>query len=453
MAAAVILTAKGEFDLAILAHFSPWIAWMFPVMLDVYVVTAFHRRRWKDMVVGMLLMIFCQVAVHVLPVFITAGEQTPWGLVVAVACVAPIVVVRVKILTGRTRQEIAADDEAARQAEELRQARADTAAVRRELAETRTRAEAEMQARENAETAASEAEMQTAQAETRAAREAEIRADVERAAQAQAETEAEIRAEISARAQAEISAAERATEAAVEAARAAQQRAAEQAELARLAEGRLAEARDAADRAAEARVAAEQRATATVRQASMAAEQAERDLRQQLTAVGDTASTAQRQARELAGQVAALGAQLEEARAAGERQSIARVCAEQQLAEAEQARTALLNELERVRRQLARASEQVETKAEISRGPDRKFPVAVPVRLPENLPVVETVRPEKVATVLVARVTYPDATLAQLAEMTKISDRTIGKVLRAVPAEIAGEVGQVLALTDGKAAA
>ena len=78
------------------------------------------------------------------------------------------------------------------------------------------------------------------------------------------------------------------------------------------------------------------------------------------------------------------------------------------------------------------------------------------------LPVVETVRPEKVAAVLVARVSYPDASQLQLAEITKISDRTIGKVLRTVPSEIAADMaeqiialaggGQVLALTDGRAA-
>ncbi|MEH0830967.1 hypothetical protein V6U84_63770, partial [Micromonospora sp. CPCC 205714] len=66
-----------------------------------------------------------------------------------------------------------------------------------------------------------------------------------------------------------------------------------------------------------------------------------------------------------------------------------------------------------------------------------------------GLPEVETVKPEKVAAILVARAENPDATQTALAEITGISDRTIRKVLNAVPAEI---VGQVLELTSGRVA-
>ncbi|WP_141721475.1 hypothetical protein [Micromonospora citrea] len=435
MAAAVILTAKGEFDLAVAAHFSQWIAWMFPVMLDVYVITAFHRRRWKDMVVGMLLMIFCQVAVHLLPVYITEGEEVPWGLVVAVACIAPIVVVRVKILTGRTGKEIAAQEEAAQRAEEVRVARAETAAARA--------AQAEAEAVARAETARAEAEAAArVKAETRVA-EAETRA----------RSEAETRAEIEADAEAEIAGHARAATEAREAARVAEQRANAAVEAARLAEGRLAEARDAADRAAAARVLAEHTASEQVRVLTEAAEQAERDYQQALAEARYTAQAAQDRAAELDETVRALRAQLDEAQRFAERQATARAYAEQESQAIKDARDGLVNELERTRRALARAQEKAEISGgrqpEIVRPATRKSLAPVPAQLPPGLPEVETVKPEKVAAILIARAENPDARQADLAEITGISDRTIRKVLNAVPAEI---VGRVRELTDGRVA-
>ncbi|MFD2767239.1 hypothetical protein [Micromonospora eburnea] len=437
LAAAVILTAKGEFDLAVLAHFAWQIAWMFPVMLDVYVITAFHRRRWPDMVVGMLLMIFCQVAVHLLPVFIDteAGEEVPWGLVVAVACVAPVVVVRVKMLAGRTAEEIAAAQDADRAAEELRAARAETTAVRQALAEAEERARAET-VRAEAETAArQEAETARAVAETRAAAEAETRAEIE------AITKAEIIRH------------EQAIAEAREAARVAAERAAAEAEAARMAEGRLAEARDAADRAAAARVLAEQTAAGQIRALTDAAEQAKRDYRAALTEAREAARAAQGRADDLADEVRVVQAQRDEAQRFAERQATARALAEQESQAVKDARDGLVNELERTRRALARAQEKAEINVvrqpEILRPAARKSIASFPVDLPPDLPEVETVKPETVAVVLAARGKHPEMTNRQLAEITGISDRTIRKVLNAVPAEI---VGRVLALTSEPAA-
>lgn len=476
MAAAVILTAKGEFDLAVLAHFSEWIAWMFPVMIDVYVVTAFHRRRWKDMVIGMLLMIFCQIAVHLLPVYITGGEQTPWGLVVAVACIAPIVVVRVKILTGRTAKEIAAEQEAAQRADEVRVAQTATTAAQRALAETKAAAaaaaeQAQVEIAAQAEHARTEiaAAEQRAQTEIAAREAAETRAAEAETQAAQAAAQVEIEAgkqqEIQRQAQEEIGRLRTAVRDAVDARDGARRHADEQIQAAGLAQGRLAEARESAERAAAAKAAAEQRAQAHMRQVSTDAEQAEHQLRQQLAAATGAAAAAERSVAELAERVRMVETQREEARAAAERAGDRAALAEQQIAELERGRDAAFGELEKVRRQLARATEKAEIAAvrqpEISGRPGRKSALPVPGRLPENLPVVESVRPEKVALVLVARVTYPDATLAQLSEITDISDRTVGKVVRAVPADVAGEVveqilavagGKVLALTDGRAA-
>ncbi|MER6757604.1 hypothetical protein ABT235_25860 [Micromonospora echinofusca] len=435
MAAAVILTAKGEFDLAVLAHFSKWIAWMFPVMLDVYVITAFHRRRWKDMVVGMLLMIFCQVAVHLLPVFITEGEETPWGLVVAVACIAPIVVVRVKILTGRTGKEIAAAEEAARRAEELRTAQAETAAARRAQAEAEAKARAET-ARAEAETAArAEAETRAADAETRA------------------RSEAETRAEMQAASEAEIAEHERAAAEAREAVRVAEQRAAAAIEAARVAEGRLAEARDTADRAATARALTEQATTEQVRVLTEAAEQAERDFQQALAEARYTGQAAQDRAAELDETVRELRAQLDQAHRFAESQAVARARAEQESQAITEAREGLVNELERTRRALARAQEKAETgsarQPEIGRSVSRKTLASVPAQLPANLPEVDKVRPETVALILAARAENRNATQTALKEITGISERTISRVLNAVPAEI---VDQVLELTSGRVA-
>jgi hypothetical protein len=450
MVAAVVLTAKGEFDLAVLAHFDATIAWMFPVMVDVYVITAFHRRRWKDMVISALLMIFCQIAVHVLPIYITAGEQTPWGLVVAVACIAPVVVVRVKMLTGRTAQEIAAEQQAALRQDELRAARAEIAGLRTQLAETRAqaetqfgRAEAETAGRAEAELRAVEAETRIAEAETRAAAEAETRAEIEAAAKA------------------EIGRFEAA-------AAAADRRAGEQAQLARLAEGQLAEARETADRAMVARVGAEQAAKGQIERLTTAAEQVQAQLRARAEQVAAAAVSANEQVTTLAEQVRTLQAQLSEAREYGERQSTSRVRTEQLLAgleaerdaavdERERVRLAAAGEIERLRGQLARAAERAETagpqRPAISGRSNRKSVALVPAGLAENLPVVETVAPETVATVLVAWAADPDISQAQLSEITGISDRTIRKILRAIPADMADEIaGQVLALTGGRAA-
>jgi myosin heavy subunit len=472
MAAAVILTAKGEFDLAVLAHFDESIAWMFPVMIDVYVVTAFHRRRWKDMVIGMFLMIFCQIAVHLLPVYITEGEATPWGLVVAVACIAPVVVVRVKMLTGRTAKEIEAEQEAAKRADDVRAARAETTAARQALAETKTAAaaaaeQAQAEIAAQAEQARTEiaAVEQRAQAEITARTTAETRAaEVETLASqaaAQAEIEAGKQAEILREARAEIGRLQTAVRDAIEARDEARRQAGEQTQAAGLAQGRLAEARESADRAAAAKVEAEQRASARLQEMSQVSEQAKRQMGQQLAAATDRAAAAERNVAELAERVRTVEAQRDEARAGAERAGNRAAFAEQQIAELERGRDATFDELERVRRQLARASERAEItvarQPEISGRPARKSAPSTAVALPENLagtvPSVETVRPETVAAVLVARVRFPEATNAELAAATTISDRTIRKVLNAVPAEItAAFAGEVLALTGGVAA-
>ncbi|MFG1892136.1 hypothetical protein ACGFIR_30255 [Micromonospora sp. NPDC049051] len=332
------------------------------------------------------------------------------------------------------RQRLA-DAEAARRAEEVRAARAETAAARAAQAEAEETARAET-ARAEAETAARiKAETRAGEAETRACSEAETRAEIEAA------TEAEIAEHARAAAEAR------------EAVRVAEQRAAAAIEAARVAEGRLAEARDAGDRAATARALTEQATAEQVRVLTEAAEQAERDYQQALAEARYTGQVAQERADELAETVRELRAQLDQAQRFAEAQATARALAEQESQAITDARDGLVNELERTRRALARAQEKAETSGgrqpEIVRPAARKSLAAVPARLPADLPEVETVKPEKVAAILLARAENPDAKQAELAVITGISDRTIRKVLAAVPAEI---VGQVLELTSGRVA-
>lgn len=186
LAAAVALTAKGEYDLAVLCHYPRELAALYPVMLDVYVVVAFSRHRHGDVLAGLALMLGCQVAAHLLPALAESPERVtaPWGLVMAVACVPPIVLLRTHALGSRSRAE--AEAEAAAEAE--------AEAAKRKAAEAE-RAEAE------AEIARLRQQLAAAQAAARAACE-----EAAQAAEAKAEAEAE--AEISARAEAEAERAE-----------------------------------------------------------------------------------------------------------------------------------------------------------------------------------------------------------------------------------------------------
>ncbi|MCX5119193.1 hypothetical protein OG992_18570 [Micromonospora sp. NBC_00362] len=244
LATAVLLTAKGEFDLAVLAHFAVWIAWLYPLMLDVYVITAFHKRRWLDVAISLALMLFSQIAVHLVPVFITEGEETPWGLVMAVACIAPIVVVRVKALTGKTRAEREAEERDNSLAEDARKARAEAADAdrKRAAAEVALRAE-ERKSADAVKLAEAEAAGRK-RAEERAAAEAEARAEESR------ESEAEIARLIGHAEDVQASA------------RDARAQAAEQSELAARISGQLDEARLLAERAIAEKLNAEQHISA-----------------------------------------------------------------------------------------------------------------------------------------------------------------------------------------------
>ncbi|MEV1321935.1 hypothetical protein AB0J14_38305 [Micromonospora arborensis] len=260
LATAVGLTAKGEFDLAVMAHFSPWIAWVFPLMLDVYVITAFHKRRWLDVAISFSLMLFCQAAVHLVPVWIDfeADEKAPWGLVLAVSCVAPIVVIRVKALTGKTREEREAEKRDDALAEDARKARADAADADRKRAAVEAALKAEE--RKSADAA------QRAEAEAAGRKRAEERATAE----------AEARAEESRESEAEIARLIRHAEDVQASARDARAQAAEQSELAARISGQLDEARLLAERAIAEKMNAEQHISALTDAHAAVAQELER---------------------------------------------------------------------------------------------------------------------------------------------------------------------------------
>ncbi|WP_415648170.1 hypothetical protein [Stackebrandtia soli] len=104
LGAAMILTAHAEHALAVAVGFNPVLAWLFPVMLDLYAVSAFRAHARRDIGAAIVLMIVCQVLAHLL----TAGMVVPaWWLVIPVSAVAPIVLWRGHHLTTITPAPVA----------------------------------------------------------------------------------------------------------------------------------------------------------------------------------------------------------------------------------------------------------------------------------------------------------------------------------------------------------
>jgi len=91
-AAAAALTASGEFELAGLAGWPPWVAWLLPVALDVYAFASFTTRRRTDTLSALSLMIACNSCYHLAN---TRLVPMGWPLVVVVAALPPIICWRV----------------------------------------------------------------------------------------------------------------------------------------------------------------------------------------------------------------------------------------------------------------------------------------------------------------------------------------------------------------------
>ena len=190
LAFAVILTFTGEYDLARKSNYGQYLAIFFPLVLDVYSIVAFHLGRAKDVIIGLLLMIGCQITVHLLPVFIDydKGEQTPWGVIVAVVCIPPILLWRTHNMGRKTTREEEAEAALAAKAEEIRKLR--SAAVEADRKIRQAEAEATRQA-EEAEAARQAEQARAEKAEAEAAALAEAR---KKEAEARAEAEAEVEA-------------------------------------------------------------------------------------------------------------------------------------------------------------------------------------------------------------------------------------------------------------------
>ncbi|MFJ1796540.1 coiled-coil domain-containing protein [Kitasatospora griseola] len=105
LAAGVGLTASGEYALAVLVGIPEEIGWLLPVAIDVWAMSAIRARRGKEVVAALATMIAANVAYHLAEAHIVGMKQwadgqwhVQWGLIVAVACIAPIVVWRVHAL-------------------------------------------------------------------------------------------------------------------------------------------------------------------------------------------------------------------------------------------------------------------------------------------------------------------------------------------------------------------
>lgn len=105
-AAAAALTASGEFELAQLAGWPWWVAWLLPVALDVYAFASFSTRRRMDTLAALGLMISCNAAYHLAA---TGLVPAGWQLVVLVAALPPVICWRVHRLGEAHAPEPEAD--------------------------------------------------------------------------------------------------------------------------------------------------------------------------------------------------------------------------------------------------------------------------------------------------------------------------------------------------------
>lgn len=120
-AAATLLTATAEHDLAVMLGSDDLLAWAFPVMLDCYAAAAFMSRSRGNVAAAILLMIVCQGIAHV------AGDHVstilPVWVIVIVSAVPPVILWRIHDLDHKAAT--AGPDPAA----EIERARAEHAAA------------------------------------------------------------------------------------------------------------------------------------------------------------------------------------------------------------------------------------------------------------------------------------------------------------------------------------
>lgn len=91
-AAAAALAASGEYQLAELAGWPWYVAWLLPVALDVYAYSSFATRRRADTLAALALMVCTNAAYHLAA---TGNIPAGWRLVVLVAALPPVICWRV----------------------------------------------------------------------------------------------------------------------------------------------------------------------------------------------------------------------------------------------------------------------------------------------------------------------------------------------------------------------
>ncbi|MCX5137602.1 hypothetical protein OOK06_36655 [Streptomyces sp. NBC_00340] len=101
IAGTVGLTASGEYALARMAGFDPQVAWLFPFVIDVYVIQAFRRHR--DIIQAISLTVAANVTYHLADAGlfgVTPKEKPEWWLIAMVASVASLILWRVHLMTA-----------------------------------------------------------------------------------------------------------------------------------------------------------------------------------------------------------------------------------------------------------------------------------------------------------------------------------------------------------------
>ncbi|MFF3359518.1 hypothetical protein ACFYWN_44745 [Streptomyces sp. NPDC002917] len=112
IAGAVGLTASGEFELAKMVGFDGGVAWLLPLVIDVYVIQAFRRHR--DVMQAIGLTIAANVIYHLADAGLfgvnpgDGGKADPkWWLIAIVASVASLILWRMHTITApaKTKRE------------------------------------------------------------------------------------------------------------------------------------------------------------------------------------------------------------------------------------------------------------------------------------------------------------------------------------------------------------
>lgn len=100
LVAGVAVTAYSEWQLALQVGIHPFVAPLFPVAVDTYVVASVRAGRGRDIAASLAVMGGCQVSAHLLA---TSSVTASIPLVAVVSLLIPVTVWRIHALTGAGR--------------------------------------------------------------------------------------------------------------------------------------------------------------------------------------------------------------------------------------------------------------------------------------------------------------------------------------------------------------